>query len=126
MQQVATRSPRSNFNNFGLGDENKDLYYYPKYESFYDRINSCHISDDSNKILLNIKKGKDYVVNNNIKRLVINSKTTLVAGDIITQPSTGASAQIYNRVVSVGASKTSMTLEAVPLPTKERSRSSSP
>lgn len=57
----------SHFNNFGLGNENKDLYYYPKYQSFYDRINSCHVSDDSNKILLSIKKAKDYIVEKNIK-----------------------------------------------------------
>ena len=57
------------FNNFGLGEENKQIYYYPKYESFYDRINSCHVSDDSNKILLQIKKGKDYVIQNNIKNI---------------------------------------------------------
>jgi hypothetical protein len=44
----------SYFNNFVLGDENKQLYYYPRYQSFYNRINSCHVSDDSNKILLNI------------------------------------------------------------------------
>jgi FkbM family methyltransferase len=57
----------SHFNNFGLGNENKDLYYYPKYQSFYDRINSCHVSDNSNKILLSIKKAKDYIVEKNIK-----------------------------------------------------------
>jgi FkbM family methyltransferase len=59
----------SYFNNFGLGEENKQLYYYPKYQSFHDRINSCGESDDSNKFLLYIKKGKDYVVNNNIKSI---------------------------------------------------------
>ena len=57
------------FNNFGLGEENKEIYYYPKYQSFYDRINSCKISDESNKILLNIKTGLDYVVKNNIKTI---------------------------------------------------------
>lgn len=57
----------SYFNNIGLGNENKSLYYYPKYQSFNDRINSCKVSDDSNKILLKIKKGKDYVIENNIK-----------------------------------------------------------
>jgi hypothetical protein len=50
------------FNNFGLCKENKQLYYYPKYQLFYHRINSCKISDESNKILLNIKIGYDYVV----------------------------------------------------------------
>jgi len=59
----------SYFNSFGLGNENVQLYYYPKYQSFYDRINSCHVSDDSNKILLHITKGKDYVINNNIKTI---------------------------------------------------------
>jgi FkbM family methyltransferase len=57
----------SYFNNVGLGNENKSLYYYPKYQSFNDRINGCKVSDDSNKILLKIKKGKDYVIENNIK-----------------------------------------------------------
>lgn len=60
---------RSLFNEFGLGEENNQIYYYPKYQSFYDRINSCVISDNSNKILLNIKKGKDYVTNNNVKTI---------------------------------------------------------
>jgi FkbM family methyltransferase len=59
----------SYFNNFGLGNENKDMYYYPRYQSFYDRINSCNVSDDSNKLLLSIKKGKDYVIHNNIKNI---------------------------------------------------------
>jgi FkbM family methyltransferase len=57
------------FNNFGLGEDNKEIYYYPKYQSFYDRINSCSVSDDNNKILLHIKKGKDYMIKNNIKNI---------------------------------------------------------
>jgi len=60
---------KSYFNNFGLGNENNELYYYPNYQSFYDRVNSCGRSDDSNKILLYIKKGKDYVINNNIETI---------------------------------------------------------
>ena len=47
---------KSRFNKFGLGDANKELYYYPRYQSFYDRINSCSISDAENKVLLTIKK----------------------------------------------------------------------
>lgn len=57
------------FNNFGLGNENKESYYYPHYQSFFDRIKSCHISDDSNKIILNIKKAKDYITEKNIKSI---------------------------------------------------------
>ena len=60
---------KSYFNNFGLGNENNEFYYYPKYQSFYDRINSCGMSDDSNKILLHIRKGKDYVINKNIETI---------------------------------------------------------
>jgi FkbM family methyltransferase len=59
----------SYFNNFGLGNENKEVYYYPRYESFYNRIKSCHINDDSNKILLNIKKGNDYIISKNIQNI---------------------------------------------------------
>ena len=59
----------SYFNNFGLGNENKELYYYPRYQSFYDRINSCKISDDSNKIILNIKKAKDYIQEKQIQKI---------------------------------------------------------
>ena len=59
----------SYFNNFGLGTVERQIYYYPKYESFYNRVNSSHVSDDSNKILLYIKRGKDYVVSNNIKNI---------------------------------------------------------
>ncbi|MEX0596015.1 MAG: hypothetical protein WD512_05890, partial [Candidatus Paceibacterota bacterium] len=47
----------SYFNNFGLGNQNSQIYYYPSYQSFYDRTNSCGRSDDSNKTLLHIKKG---------------------------------------------------------------------
>lgn len=66
LKQKKNNNSKSNFNNFGLGNENKSLYYYPKYQSFYDRVNSCKISDDNNKVELNIKKGDDYVKENNI------------------------------------------------------------
>jgi FkbM family methyltransferase len=59
----------SHFNNFGLGNENSQIYYYPKYQSFYDRTTSCNLSDSSNKIALKVKKGKDYVINQNIKNI---------------------------------------------------------
>jgi FkbM family methyltransferase len=56
----------SYFNAFGLGDEAKEVYYYPRYQSFYDRVNSCKVSDETNKILLQIKTGKEYVTTKNI------------------------------------------------------------
>lgn len=60
---------KSYFNNFGLGYENGNFYYYPKFQSFYNRIKSCRVNDDSNKVLLNIKKGKDYMIEQNINSI---------------------------------------------------------
>jgi len=59
----------SYFNTFGLGKENNELFYYPRYESFYNRIVSCGINDSSNKIVLHIKNAKDYVNEKNIKTI---------------------------------------------------------
>jgi FkbM family methyltransferase len=59
----------SYFNAFGLGNETKETYYYPRYESFYDRTRSCGASDEANKIILSIKKSYDYVVDNNIRNI---------------------------------------------------------
>lgn len=69
LKNIKNINKKSYFNSFGLGNDNKELYYYPTYQSFYDRVNSCHISDDSNKILLYIKKGIDYVDSKNIKNI---------------------------------------------------------
>lgn len=57
------------FNNFGLGDVEKDSWYYPKYESFYDRTVSCKKSDDKNKVLLKIKRAEDYIMEHNIQNI---------------------------------------------------------
>ena len=48
---IQNSNKASYFNNFGLGNKNETIYYYPSYQSFYDRIKSCTHSDDSNKIL---------------------------------------------------------------------------
>jgi FkbM family methyltransferase len=60
---------KSFYNTFGLSNETTELYYFPKYQSFYDRINSCKISDTSNKIILQVKTGKDYMIKHNIKNI---------------------------------------------------------
>lgn len=52
-----------------MGEANTTLYYYPKYQSFYNRTTSCKINDDKNKILLNIKKTKDYIIEKNIEHI---------------------------------------------------------
>lgn len=59
----------SYFNNFGLGNENIEKYYYPRYQSFIDRINTCKVSDEPNKILLKIQNASDYIVQNNIQTI---------------------------------------------------------
>jgi len=60
---------KSFYNNFGLSNETKELFYFPKYQSFYDRINSCKISDEDNKIVLQVKTGKEYMIQHNIKNI---------------------------------------------------------
>lgn len=70
LKGVKNMNKASYFNNFGLGEDNKELYYYPRYQSFYNRIKSgSRISDDANKIVLHIKKGKDYIISNDIKNI---------------------------------------------------------
>jgi len=54
------------FNTFGLGSETVDLYYYPRYQSFFNRINSCGRDDSPNKVLLHVKNSKEYMVEKNI------------------------------------------------------------
>ena len=69
LKKTTNSNKSSYFNNFGLGEENNQFYYYPRYQSFFNRTNSCGVDDDSNKILLDIKKGNDYIINNNIKNI---------------------------------------------------------
>ncbi len=69
LKSVKNDNKVSHFNSFGLGNENADLPYYPRHQSFYDRIASCKVSDDENKIILNIKKGIDYVNEKNIQSI---------------------------------------------------------
>jgi FkbM family methyltransferase len=57
------------FNSFGLSDVNDTLYYYPKYQSFYDRVASCQISDEENKILFEVRKAADYIREKNVPKI---------------------------------------------------------
>ncbi len=67
LKTYKTKNKKSYYNVFGLGHENSQFYYYPKYQSFYDRKASCGVSDIENRILLDIKKGNEYVIEKNIK-----------------------------------------------------------
>ena len=54
------------YNKCGLGNENNIIPYYPHYESFVNRVKSCNVNDESNKVLLTIRKSIDYIIDNNI------------------------------------------------------------
>jgi FkbM family methyltransferase len=69
LKTIPTKNIKAFYNTFGLGNENKQIYYYPKYESFYDREKSCGVSDDENKYLLEVRKAKDYIEENNIQSI---------------------------------------------------------
>ena len=57
------------FNDCGLGDVKTESYYYPKYQSFYDRTKSCGVSDENNKIFLKIIRGDEYVKDKGINHI---------------------------------------------------------
>jgi len=67
LSSLPNQNKKSYYNNFGLGDENNELFYYPKYQSFFNRTKSCRISDAENKIKLKIKTAKEYMINNEIE-----------------------------------------------------------
>ena len=69
LSKQPNKNEKSFFNSFGLSNKEESIYYYPKYQSFYDRINSCQISDDKNKIILNVKTAKQYIIKNNITNI---------------------------------------------------------
>lgn len=66
LKNIPNMNTNSVFNDFGLGNESTTLPYYPSYESFYNRINSCQNDDSANKIDLKIIKAKEYMLENNI------------------------------------------------------------
>jgi len=60
--------PNSNsysfFNNFGLSYNNEKLYYYPRFDSFLNRIKSLNIDDSENKSIAEVKPAREYIINN--------------------------------------------------------------
>lgn len=63
------KNSKSYYNTFGLGNENTTSYYYPRYQSFFNRINSCKGDDSASKVELKIRKAKDYIIENNINKI---------------------------------------------------------
>ena len=69
LSKQSNKNKKSYFNNFGLGNQNKELYYFPKFQSFFDRLISTGTSDETNKIKLNIRKAKEYIIENKIETI---------------------------------------------------------
>ena len=69
LSSQASQNSRSYFNSFGLGNDSKDMFYYPRYQSFYDRTASCGISDDENKVVFKIKKASEYIIESKIESI---------------------------------------------------------
>lgn len=57
------------FNSFGLGEIETSKDFYPLFGSFFNRIVSTGKNDESNKVTLPIRKGKDYMVENDIQHI---------------------------------------------------------
>jgi FkbM family methyltransferase len=62
-----TNNRKAIFNTFGLGIEESTQYYYPKYQSFHNRIVSCGKDDASNRVLFEIKRGDEYMKKTNLQ-----------------------------------------------------------
>ena len=60
---------QSHYNKFGLSDKDDTLTYYPAYQSFYNRIDSCGKSDEANKITLKVRDARSYIIQNNISAI---------------------------------------------------------
>jgi FkbM family methyltransferase len=69
LKMLPNKNTKSYFNIFGLGEKTETSYFYPEFSSFYDRIKSCGKSDEKNKCLLEIKKSKEYMIENNISEI---------------------------------------------------------
>ena len=69
LSNLKNSNSSATFNKFGLGKEDCELYYFPLDQSFYYRIASCHLSDDSNKVLRTIRTGKSYITEKNIEKI---------------------------------------------------------
>uniref|UniRef100_A0A6C0AZX4 Methyltransferase FkbM domain-containing protein n=1 Tax=viral metagenome TaxID=1070528 RepID=A0A6C0AZX4_9ZZZZ len=66
LSRQKNKNKRSYFNNFGLSDKSEVANYYPRYESFYNRITSCKVDDSENRISLNLQRADEYILKNNI------------------------------------------------------------
>ena len=69
LKKQTNKNRVSIFNNYGLSNSNDELWYYPKYQSFYNRTVSCSESDEMNKIKFTVKKACNYIKDKNIEKI---------------------------------------------------------
>lgn len=68
-QRADNQNCCSSFHNFGLSDETTTLAYYPKYQSFFDRIQSCGTSDAEHRRLLSVRRADEFLKEHPIERI---------------------------------------------------------
>ena len=66
LENLNNKNKLSFFNTFGLGNANKQLVYYPRYQSFLNRTESVGIDASKEGRILEIRKGTDYMIEKNI------------------------------------------------------------
>jgi FkbM family methyltransferase len=64
-----TNNSKSFFNDFGLGNNEDEIEYFPRYQSFFNRTKSCGVCDDSAKKKFLVKKASNYIIENNIQSI---------------------------------------------------------
>ena len=69
LKSKSNNNTKSFFNTFGLSNKTENIYYYPRFQSFCDRVKSCNCSDEQNKLLLKVKTGKEYIEEMNVSRI---------------------------------------------------------
>ena len=70
LSKTENKNKKSYFNNFGLGNSNETIVYYPKYQSFCNRKKTFGVPENKlDKLHLCIKKAVDYIVEKNIKSI---------------------------------------------------------
>lgn len=68
LQKLPTINSKSFYNNFGLSDKNEKIDYYPKYQSFVDRVN-VDGTDVNNKKILELRTAYSYIEDNKIEHI---------------------------------------------------------
>ena len=68
LSSLKNKNKKSFFNVFGLGEINEDIFFFPEFGSFVDRSKTVK-TDSNNKVLLKVKRAKDYMLEKNIEEI---------------------------------------------------------